>query len=280
MSTLPPPPSTDWNSDALVLDAYLYRIGYTGEIADDAETLRALHRAHTDAISWEIVDLALGNPIALDVPSLYKKIVDAGRGGCCLESNLLFAAALEQAGFTVTRHLARVRRGSTALRYRSHAVVVVEAGGRRWLADVGFGDEGPLEPLPFEDGAQVTTGDWTWRLDREGQDWILRCLHHDGWFDVYSLREELQAPVDFEVSNVYTCTNPSSPFIGKLVAQRGGDTVRHVLRHRTLTATWPDGRQEVTELTADETVRHLRETFRITLTPDEERALREGVLSR
>ncbi|WP_327253941.1 arylamine N-acetyltransferase family protein [Streptomyces sp. NBC_01244] len=282
MNALPPPPAADWNSDALVLDAYLARIGFEGQATADFETLRRLHRAHVDAVSWEIVDLAVGHRISLDLPSLQKKIVDSGRGGCCLENNLLFAAALDQVGFKSTRHLARVRRGSDAIRYRSHAVVIVEAEGRRYLADVGFGDEGPLEPIPFEDGAEVTVGDWTWKLDREGEgeseEWVLRCLHHDGWFDVYSLREEQHHWIDFEVSNVYTSTNPASPFIGKLVAQRGDDTVRHTLRHRTLFADYADGFKHQRELTTDEAITHLRDTFRITLSHEDERVLRESVL--
>ncbi|MCP2358678.1 arylamine N-acetyltransferase [Nonomuraea thailandensis] len=36
---------------------------------------------------------------------------------------------------------------------RSHAMLTVVAEGRTWLADVGFGGEGLVEPMPFEQGA-------------------------------------------------------------------------------------------------------------------------------
>nr|WP_226899544.1 arylamine N-acetyltransferase [Nonomuraea phyllanthi] len=40
----------------------------------------------------------------------------------------------------------------------------MEADGRTWLADVGFGGDGLVEPIAFEDGASVRSGPWEWRL--------------------------------------------------------------------------------------------------------------------
>jgi N-hydroxyarylamine O-acetyltransferase len=68
-------------------DAYLNRIGYTGACAPTTETLRALHRAHMLAVSFENLDIPSGNPIVLSLPSLYAKIVERRRGGFCYELN-------------------------------------------------------------------------------------------------------------------------------------------------------------------------------------------------
>ncbi|QLE74389.1 arylamine N-acetyltransferase [Streptomyces rectiverticillatus] len=294
--------ATAWDTAALDLDAYLARTGLTdstdptgrtGPAAPTAPptaptihplppttpTLRALQRAHTAAVSFENVDVLLGRDMPLDTDALQRKLVRAGRGGYCFEQNLLFAAVLERLGFPVVRHLARVRRGSSRVRRRSHATLVVEADGRPWLCDVGFGDEGPLEPVPLAPGATVTTGDWTWRLDLEpaedraaaaapGQ-WVLRSLHPDGWFDVYSLRLEHHVPDDFEAAHYWTSHHPRSPFTGRLVAQRGDDHVRHTLTDRTLAARYADGRLLRTELAPDEVGPVLRGTFGIALTAEE-----------
>ncbi|NJP80228.1 arylamine N-acetyltransferase [Streptomyces sp. AA8] len=254
-----------------------------------AATLRALQRAHTASVSFENVDVLLGRDMPLDTDALQRKLVRARRGGYCFEQNLLFAAVLEHLGFPVVRHLARVRRGSTRVRRRSHATLVVEADGRPWLCDVGFGDEGPLEPVPLAPGATVTTGDWTWRLDLEPvagrgaaavpEQWVLRSLHPDGWFDVYSLRLEHHVPDDFEAAHYWTSHHPRSPFTGRLVAQRGDDHVRHTLTDRTLAARYADGRLLRTELAPDEVGPVLRGTFGIALTAEESALLQRHAAS-
>ncbi|HEX6967869.1 MAG TPA: arylamine N-acetyltransferase [Micromonosporaceae bacterium] len=276
-SVLPVPPGSqpEWEIDALDLDAYLNRIKYDGPLTPTLDTLRRIHRAHAAAICWEIIDMALGRRVSLEMANLQKKIVQEGQGGCCLESNLLFAAALERIGFPVVRHVARVRRGSQQIRTRSHLVLLVEVDGELWMADPGFGDEGPLEPIRFEDGATLTVGDWTWRLDLDGADWVLRCLHTDGWFDVYAFRLERHHWIDFDMINHFSYADPRSIFIGKLVVQRGDEKVRHVLRDNVLTTQYPDGRTEREELTGEGVVEALRTTFGIALRDDDARQLRD-----
>ncbi|HEX6471029.1 MAG TPA: arylamine N-acetyltransferase [Streptosporangiaceae bacterium] len=267
--------AAEWPAEPVDLDAYFARIGHTGPAAPTAEVLRRLHRAHMSTICFENIDVALGRGVPLGVADLQAKLVDAGRGGYCFEHNLLFAAALTSIGFPVTRLLARVRRGSTRARYRSHAALLVRAEETMWLADVGFGDEGLVEPIPFVAGAELTTGDWTWRLDEEDGEWVLRCLHADGWFDVYSFRLERHCPVDFDVANYYTATHPHSTFVGRLVAQRGGDHARHSLLDNVLVTRHADGRSERRELTAAETVEALRSTFGIAVAAGDGALLRQ-----
>ena len=272
---LPAPPGSDpqWQVDALDLDAYLDRIDYHGSREPTLDTLRRVHRAHAAKVCWEIIDMTMDRHISLDMTDLQKKIVQEGQGGCCLETNLLFAAALEKLGFPLVRHLARVRRGNRTARTRSHVVLVVEVDGEHWMADPGFGDEGPLEPIRFVDGATLTVGDWTWRLDQDGDDWVLRCLHADGWFDVYAVRLERQHWIDFDMVNHFSYADPRSVFIGKLVAQRGDEKVRHVIKDRILTTAYADGRTEQRELTGPEIVHELRETFGIAVRPADADAL-------
>ncbi|HEY5832480.1 arylamine N-acetyltransferase family protein [Streptomyces sp.] len=276
-SVLPKPPGSEpeWGIDQLDLDAYFSRIGYDGPHTATFETLRRIHRAHADSITWEIIDMALGRHVSLDLKSVQRKIVADGQGGCCLESNLLFAAALEQLGFPVVRHIARVRRGNNRVRTRSHAVLLAEVDGTLWMCDPGFGDETPLEPMRFEDGSTLTVGDWTWRLDQEGEDWVLRCEHADGWFDVYALRLERHHMVDFDMINHFSYADPNSVFVDRLVVQLGTGKERNVLKDNVLVTQYADGRTESAELTGDQIVRTLRETFNIRLRDEDAHALGE-----
>ncbi|MGR6920593.1 arylamine N-acetyltransferase family protein [[Actinomadura] parvosata] len=206
-----------WDIEKLDIDAYLRRIGYDGPHTPAAGTLRAVHLAHVRAIPFENLDVLLGRDISLDLGSLQDKMVTGGRGGYCHEHNLLFAAALERLGFTVTRHLARIRLGGRRHLPRSHAMLTVVAEGRTWLADVGFGGEGLVEPMPFEDGASVRSGPWRWRLAREDDFWVL----YAGEEQLYAFRpEEPQLPSDFEVANFYVSRHPQSPFTRHVLAQR------------------------------------------------------------
>lgn len=276
-AVLPAPPGSnpEWGIDELDLDAYFDRIGYTGSRATTLDTLRGIHRAHATTISWEILDMTAGRHVALDLPSVQRKIVQDGRGGCCLETNLLFAAALERLGFPLVRHIARVRRGSTAIRTRSHVVLLVEVDGELWMADPGFGDESPLEPIRFTDGATLTVGEWTWRLDAEGEDWVLRCLHADGWFDVYAFRLEQHFFIDFDMINHFSYADPRSVFVGKLVVQRGDEKIRQVLKENVLTTQHPDGQVDTRTLTGEEIVEEMRDTFGIRLDEADQQFLRE-----
>src|SRR5678815_5641474 len=105
------------------LDAYLQRIGYAGDLRSSARVLEALHLAHATHIPFENLDILRGLPIRLDLDSLQRKLVDGRRGGYCYEHNLLFAAVLEEIGFSVTRLAARVRYRTTSVLPRTHMLL-------------------------------------------------------------------------------------------------------------------------------------------------------------
>src|SRR5690242_3694252 len=81
------------------VDAYFKRIGWTGSSEPTLATLSAIARHHVRAIPFENLDVLLGRPPRLDLPSLEAKLVTARRGGYCFEHTTLCAAKLEQLGF-------------------------------------------------------------------------------------------------------------------------------------------------------------------------------------
>ena len=56
------------------LTSYLTRIGYTGPIEPTLDVLCAVHRAHLLTISYENLDIHLGRPVTLDLPTIFDKI--------------------------------------------------------------------------------------------------------------------------------------------------------------------------------------------------------------
>jgi len=153
----------------LDLAAYAARTGYKGEFLPTLDALHALHLAHATRIPFENLDVLWRRPPRLDVESLCQKLVTGGRCGYCFEHNSLFASVLEACGFRVRRLAARVRMGTTGVRPRLHMLLMVEAGGEQWLADVGFGADGLLYPVPFRLGE--TSVQFAWR-NRIVQGWL------------------------------------------------------------------------------------------------------------
>ena len=218
------------------LGAYLGRVGYRGPLVPTLETLTALHEAHQAAIPFENLDILLGRSILLDLPALVAKLIEGGRGGYCFEHNTLFRAALEAAGFRVTSLAARVRLGAHPgeIRPRSHMLLLVELPQGPFVADVGFGGEGPVRPLPLVEGQETWSGCGGYRLRRENGAWVLAGNPDGRWADLYAFNLEPQHPVDFVVANWFTSTHPSSRFVQTLTAQRSWPDSRAVLRDREL----------------------------------------------
>ena len=219
----------------LDLPAYLARVGLGAAPAPTAAGLAALHLAHATHVPFENLDILLGRPIRLDLDSLQAKLVRGRRGGYCFEQNTLFAAALECLGFRVTRLAARVRFGANRVLPRTHMLLKVDTGDGSWLADVGFGGEGLLRPVPLVAHQVVRHFAWSYRLVTEAGQWVLQSLHGPDWFDLYAFTLEPQYPVDFEVANHFTSTHPSSRFVQTLTAQLPTPEARYVLRGRELT---------------------------------------------
>jgi N-hydroxyarylamine O-acetyltransferase len=245
----------------LDLDAYFARLDYGGDRSPTVPVLIALHLAHALHIPFENVDVLLGRPIRLDLGGLQAKLVRDRRGGYCFEHNALFAAVLEALGFRLTRLAARVRFGATGVRPRSHMNLVVDVDGSSWLADVGFGGDGLLEPLLLVEGRESHQGAWSYRLIREDHTWVLQSLRGEGWFDLYAFTLEPQEPVDYEVANYFTATHPDSIFRKTLTAQRTTPDARYLLRNRTFTVERAGDASERTLTNDDELRDVLAETF-------------------
>lgn len=267
-----------WAAEELDLEAYLNRIDLSASVVrrPDAEALAHLHRRHVDTFPFENVDHVLGASVDVSMHGLNTKLVGRRRGGHCVELNLLFAAALQRLGFTVTRRAARVSvpgRESA----RSHAILNVIAGGTTWLADTAF-SPGLLAPAPMSPGAQVKQGGKNYEVTQEAHgEWALRIGAPERR-ELYRFKEEQLNWFDFDMISTWGKHNPASPISGGLFVARRTENTHLVLRGTTFTMTDRSGDRSVKEIDALQVPKLLRTEFGIQLTDVETATLSERVL--
>jgi len=214
---------------------YLSRIRQPAPSDADADALQRLHRAHRETFLFDNLTIQTGGRIALAVCDLERKFLDEGRGGYCFEHNSLFAAALREIDLASTALLGRVRRGPPHRWCRTHMVLRVPIGADVWLADVGFGAMGLLDPIPLREGAISAQGGFTYRLRRERELWVLSARDAAAEMDLYEFTDDPQTPWDIEVANHFTSTHLESIFRTSLTVQGTRGSARTILRSGTLT---------------------------------------------
>lgn len=250
------------------LDAYFARIGFTGARAPTLDTLRELHLAHVQTIAFENLNPLLGWRVALDLPSLEEKLVRSGRGGYCFEQNGLLATALRELGFDVTGLAARVlwNAPEDAIRPRSHMLLKIDLGGESYIADVGFGGLTLTAPLRLITDLEQPTPHERFRLVKVDDDFKLQAFIAGAWKSLYRFDLHPQFAVDYEVSNHFTSTHPTSHFRSTLIAARPVPGVRYALSNNQLAIHHIDGPSERRVLANVNEVRQVLEsTFGLTL---------------
>ncbi|PWT80066.1 MAG: hypothetical protein C5B57_12855 [Blastocatellia bacterium] len=163
-------------------------------------------------------------------------------------------------GFEIETCEARVRlNASGSIRPRTHMVLTVLCNDRQWLADVGFGGDGLVEPIAV-DSTCVEQAGVVYRVMPEQSLRVLQRQVRGGWEDLYAVLPDSVFAIDFECGNWYTSTHPTSPFVQTLTAQRIVGDSRHVLRN--LTYSVQRGQEVMTrEITRGELIPLLRDTF-------------------
>jgi N-hydroxyarylamine O-acetyltransferase len=250
------------------LDAYFTRVGFNGARTPTLDTLRDLHLAHAQAITFENLNPLLGWRVALDLPSIEEKLLRSGRGGYCFEQNALLAAALRELGFTVTGLAARVlwNGPEDAIRPRTHMLLNIDLGGESHIADVGFGGMTLTTPLRLLPDVEQSTAHEPFRLVKIDDGFKLQTRLGAAWKTLYRFDLQPQFDADYEVSNHYTSTYPTSHFLSMLIAARPVPGARYALSNNQLTIHHIDGPSERRMLASVPEVRQVLESiFGLTL---------------
>jgi N-hydroxyarylamine O-acetyltransferase len=203
---------------AFPAEAYLQRVRLPAAPRPGEDGLEALHRAQAYAIPFENFDILLGRGISLEPAALVEKLVRHRRGGYCFELNGLLLMALQAFGFDARPLLARVHIAGTPTG-RAHMLLLVRAGRRRWIADVGFGGPGLRAPIPFEVGRRFRQDGQGYRLVRSDPfGTMLQIRADDAWQDLYSFDTGHVVAADIDYGNYYMSTHPRSFFAVSRVA--------------------------------------------------------------
>lgn len=240
--------------------AYLDRIGYTGPLKADLPTLRALHRAHLLAISYENLDVQLGRPLTTSPSEAFEKIVGRRRGGWCYEMNGLFGAVLDAVGFKVTRLAGGVHRkdrGDAAV--GNHLVLLVDLQGEPWIADVGFGD-GAREPFRLQEGPIHGDG-YCYRLEKLDPAWWRFHNHDLGGAPHFDFTLERADEAHLAAKCLELQTSPASIFVMTAICQRHTPDDIRLLRGRAFRRVRPGRKDDHLIASADEFVEVLRREF-------------------
>ena len=261
--------------DAIDLDRYFARIGYTGMPRADLDTLRVLTKLHPAVITFEAVDVLLGRPVDISPGAIQAKLIDGGRGGYCFEQNGLLKRVLEALGFAVEGLIARVLwmlPPDAPPMPLTHMALRVTIDGKRWLADVGFGACIAGAPLQLDAiGTEQPTRHETFRLVHRGAWTLLEAQLTDGWQPLYMLSPEPALDADYMAANWYTSTHPSSGFRRELRAARTTPDRRTTLMNNRLTVRHSEGGMERRFLAEHEIADALVSTFDLRLDADSAR---------
>ncbi|MEO8205980.1 MAG: arylamine N-acetyltransferase, partial [Chthoniobacterales bacterium] len=192
---------------------YLDRVGYRGALGATEETLFALHRAQVFSIPFENLDPLMGRSVHLEPEALVEKLIHRKRGGYCFELNGLFLLALQSLGYSTRSLAARVSIREGFYSKRSHQITLIEGNNRRWIADVGFGGNGLLEPIPLEIGREVDQTLERFRIMAdEAYGYRLEHVLKDQWRTLYAFSLDPYLAVDYQLMNYYTSQSPDSIF--------------------------------------------------------------------
>ena len=204
--------------------AWLRRIGYDGSLEPTLSTLHQLILAHSHAIAYESLDIMLGRTPRLDLASLQRKMIIGGRGGYCLEQNMLFREGLRSLGYDITSLQGRVVRGMAidAPRPAIHMLLQINLPEGPYLADVGFGNLAPTAALLLRPGVEQETPHETMRFIDVGGELTLQSRLRNAWEHIYRVIPYPRYDDEYEITNWYTGTHPDAPYQSNIIAARPG----------------------------------------------------------
>lgn len=235
------------------VERYLRRIQYRGSTQLTAGTLRDLHRQHLYTVPFENLDIALGNPIHLDLDLLFDKVVTRRRGGFCYELNGLFCELLRVTGYHVEMLSARIRRADGSYNPEFDHMLLRVQLEEPWLADVGFG-ESFVDPLPLRSGALTKVNGRRYFVGGVEGRWQL--LRHEENTDepLYIFSDVPRNLSDYQGMCEYHQTSPDSHFTKGSVCSLATPDGRVTLSGMRLIVT-RNGRREESMLSGEAELR-------------------------
>ena len=200
---------------------YIYRMGYTGEIAHTPQCLNQLILAHLAAIPFENLDVCEDHLIpSLDVEDLFEKIIRHKRGGWCFELNKLFFELLKSCGFEVMTVAIRITWMKEQTAPLLHRATVVTLERKQYICDVGYGGPGPKGLVELSNGEYEIQGEW-YRVQMHPSytdgTAVIEKQYHGAYHEMMRFENKKAEDADYAIMNFYCARSEQSFFSGKPV---------------------------------------------------------------
>jgi N-hydroxyarylamine O-acetyltransferase len=215
--------------------AYLDRIGYKGKREASLAVLQSLHAQHIFSIPFENLDIHYGKQITLEVPSIYKKVVEKKRGGFCYELNLLFHGLLRELGFESIIIAARIFDSQGVIGPAFDHMCLLVKLEQLWLVDVGYGDLF-VQPMALQTDTIQTDGRNYFMVEKIAvNEYVLLMSSDKAHFcRKYTFSTQAQLVSDFSSLCQDKQTNPNSYFVKNKVCTKPTRTGRITLFNQKL----------------------------------------------
>jgi N-hydroxyarylamine O-acetyltransferase len=184
-----------------------------------------------------------------------QKLVRSARGGYCFEQNTLLMCVLNDLGYLATPLLCRVRYNKlagvkTPFTHSAMRVQLANNPDFDYLVDVGFAGNGSMAPLLFHsEGAQDVPFGQS-RITRQPTEPQYRLVQwkdtRGKWMDMYEF-PDAGPPVewlDLEVSNWWSCTQPTARFAASFFCYRLVGEEKHHIMNESYVIRRVDGSSE------------------------------------
>ncbi|XP_006884866.1 PREDICTED: arylamine N-acetyltransferase 1-like [Elephantulus edwardii] len=273
------------------IEEYFQRIGYTDSRKKvDLETLTVILQHQIQTIPFENLNIHCGEPMVLDLETIFDQLVRKRRGGWCLQVNQLLHWALTTMGFETTMLGGYVYNSPTDKYSKKmiHLVLLVTISGKNYIVDAGFGRSYQIwQPLELISGKDQPQKPCIFRLREEGGIWYLDQIRREQYIPnqeflnsdlleknkyrkIYSFTLEPRTIEDFESVNIYLQTSPLSLFTSKSFCSLQTTDGVHCLVGFTLTSrrfNYKDNIDllEFKILSEDEVEEVLKNLFRVSL---------------
>ena len=207
-----------------------------------------------------------------------EKILKYRRGGLCYELNSLLYLVLKELGFDASIGIGTVNKEGTWATDRTHAIVLLIIGGRKFIADGGFGNRLALHPLEL-DGNSVTSPAGSFRLrnrNTEKGTVALEIQNQSGSWDVhYAFDWNLEPWSELERIKQDILHHPHSAFNKRpLITNIFKDGTQSINDER-LYRKWVDGREEeIVFKTKDDFLKTIRTFYPASITNEAEKFLK------
>ena len=245
------------------MSKYLARIGLDEPPARSLEGLNRLIYAHQTHVPFEDLDVYWRRqPVSLEIPALYDKVVERRRGGYCYELNALFARLLRDLGFDAHPVFCRIVRGRDFLPPCAHEAVVVRLEGELFFCDVGFGGPMPGGALLIGNGYGATVRGEPFRVTRYDDHWwtVSRAASTGVWEKILQFNTFPQLPQEFLAANMKAALDPESLFVKRLLVNLRTATGSLAIDGDTFTRR-VNGRVETIALDGDQALREALEKW-------------------